>query len=161
MKWAPFLIPVLLAIAFLWGWSFPGRPQDPPGVVRGAGGGPDSGLVLRPGESTAAAVRFLSTLQSDPPPPAPPPVVLPPPPPPPPPPPDVAVTFRAALSGITRDPASGRYGALVRDPAAPGPQITSMRVGDRFGDGWRISQISADAVTLRKGRETRVVRLYG
>jgi hypothetical protein len=32
--------------------------------------------------------------------------------------------------------------------------------GDRFGDGWRIDGITEDAVTLRKGRETRVVHLY-
>ena len=83
------------------------------------------------------------------------------PPPPPPPPPDVAVVFKAALTGIQRDPGSGSLRALVRDPAAPGPQITAMTVGARFGDGWRIKQISADSVTLGKGRDIRVVRLYG
>ena len=25
--------------AFLWGWLAPGRPEEPPGVTRGAGGG--------------------------------------------------------------------------------------------------------------------------
>ncbi len=81
-------------------------------------------------------------------------------PPPPPPPPDVSVTFKTALSGIARDPASGVYSALIRD-AAGGPQITVMSVGDVFGDGWRIRQITADAITLAKADETRVVRLYG
>ena len=157
-RWLPFLMPVVLALAFVLGWSFPGRPEEPIGVRRGAGVA--AGLTLRPGESTGEAVRFLRTLRSDPPPPAPP-VVERPPPPPPPPPPDVSVVFKAALTGIARDPATGALTALVRDPAAPGPQIAAMRIGDRFGDGWRINEISADAVTLRKGRETRVVRLYG
>lgn len=158
MKWLPFSLPVLLALVFLIGWSWPGRPEEPLGVSRG-GGGPRP-LVLRPGESTGAAVGFLRTLRSDPPPPV---VVViaPPPPPPPPPPPDISVTFKAALRGITQDPDTGRYGALVGDPAAGGPQIAAMTVGDSVGDGWRINQITADAVTLRKGRETRVVRLYG
>jgi hypothetical protein len=70
------------------------------------------------------------------------------------------VTFRAALLGIERDPDTGVLGALVRNPAAPGPQIDVMRVGDRFGD-WRISEISTEAVTLRKNREIRVVGLFG
>jgi hypothetical protein len=71
------------------------------------------------------------------------------------------VVFKQALSGIERDPTTGALAALVRDPAAPGPQIRVMAVGDRFGGDWRISEITDYAVTLRKGRETRVVRLYG
>jgi hypothetical protein len=71
------------------------------------------------------------------------------------------VVFKQALRGVERDPATGSVAALVRDPAAPGPQIRSMVVGDRFGDDWRIEEITEYAVTLRKGRETRVVRLYG
>jgi hypothetical protein len=73
----------------------------------------------------------------------------------------VAVLFKAALSGIERDPQTGVFHALVRDPAAPPPQVVSMGVGARYGDGWRIREISEDAVTLAKGREVRVVRLYG
>ena len=68
----------------------------------------------------------------------------------------------AAPQRITStDPATGALTALVRDPAAPGPQIRAMAVGDRFGDDWRISEITDYAVTLKKGRETRVIRLYG
>lgn len=161
-RWVPFLIPLALAAAFLIGWSHPGRPEEPLTVTRGAAA--SAGLTLRPGESTAEAVRFLRTLRSDPPPPAPPPsqvVVVAPPPPPPPPPPDVSVVFRQALTAIERDPATGAYRAYVRDPAAPGPQSVAMSEGARFGDGWRISEISPESVTLRKGRESRVVRLYG
>ncbi|MBD3837961.1 hypothetical protein [Brevundimonas sp.] len=73
----------------------------------------------------------------------------------------MAVVFKQALAGIERDPQTLSYAALVRDPAAPGPQIRSMRVGDTFGEGWRVSQITEYAVTLSKGRETRVVRLFG
>ncbi|WP_288760101.1 hypothetical protein, partial [uncultured Brevundimonas sp.] len=61
-RWLPFVLPVLMAAAFLWGWLAPGRPEEPPGVTRGAGGGELA--TLRPGESAAAAVRFLRTLRS-------------------------------------------------------------------------------------------------
>lgn len=159
MRWIPIALPLMLALAFLIGWLFPDRPEDPLGVARGGGG--QRGLVLRPGESTVGAVRFLRTLRSDP---APPPTVIvappAPPPPPPPPPPDISVTFKARLGGIVRDPETGQYGALVRDAAAGGPQIATMTVGDGVGDGWRIRQISSDSVTLGKGRESRTVRLY-
>lgn len=157
-RWLAVAIPLLIALAFLIGWLFPGRPEAPLGVTRGAGSRAE--LTLRPGDGSNEAVRFLRTLRSDPPPP--------PPPPPPaqvmiarPPPPDIAVVFKQALSGIERDPQTGAFRALVRDPAAPSPQIAAMNVGARFGDGWRIRQISADAVTLAKGREVRVVRLFG
>lgn len=157
-RWLPFALPVALALAFLLGWTFPGRPDEPLGVTRGAR--PDAGLSLRPGESTAEAVRFLRTLRSDPPPPPPPP---PPPveapPPPPPPPPDVSVVFRQALAGVSRDPRTGVLSALVRDPSTQ--HIAAMKVGDVFVDRWRLSEITAVSVTLRRGSETRVVGLYG
>ena len=146
MRFLPFLLAIPV-IAFLLGMAFPGLPEDPPAVTRGMGG--QRAEMLRPGETAAAAVRFLRTLKSDPAPP------------PPPPPPDVAVVFKSLLAGVETDPATGRLHALVRDSASPTPQIARMAVGHRFGDGWRISEISETAVTLRKGRETRVVRLYG
>ena len=160
-RWLFFLVLVALVAALFVGWKFPGRPEEP-AAVRGHGRGRNESLTLRPGETAATAVRFLRTLRSDPPPPPPPsPPPLPPPPPPPPPPPDVAVVFRSALLGITLDAQTGLRRALVRDPAATGSQIASMGVGDSFGDGWRISEVSEYAVTLRKDRETRVVRLFG
>ena len=146
MRFGPLFVVLFLVGVFLLGWQNPNEPEEPPSVRRG-GLGQDT-LVLRPGESAAAAVRFLRTLRSDPPPPAPPP-------------PDVSVVFKQALRGVERNPATGSLAALVSDPAAPGPQIQSIVVGDRFGDGWRIEEITESAVTLRKGRETRVVRLYG
>jgi len=155
------LIPLLLAISFALGSAYPGRPEEPLAVTRGVRAA--TGLVLRPGESTVEAVRFLKTLRSDPPPPAPPPpppVRRPPPPAPPPPPPDVAVVFKSALKGIERDTATGAYRALVRNAAAPGPQITPISIGDEFIEGWRVRDISEDAVILAKGAETRVIRLY-
>ena len=142
MRWAPLFVLLIFASVFVLGWQAPGRPEEPPAVRRG--GSSQDMLVLRPGESAAAAVRFLRTLRSDPPPP-----------------PDVAVVFKQALRGVERNPATGSLAALVSDPAVPGPQIRSMVVGDQFGDGWRIDEISEIAVTLRKGRETRVVRFYG
>lgn len=157
-RWLALALPLPVAVAFLLGWLYPDRPEEALGVTRGQGGRAE--LTLRPGDGSNDAVRFLRTLRRDPPPPLPPPapviVVTPLPPPP-----DVSVLFKAVLSGIERDPQTGIYRALVRDAAAPPPQIASMGVGDRFGDGWRIRQISEDAVTLAKGRETRVVRLYG
>lgn len=153
------ILPLLVLLAFLLGWIFPGRPEAPLGVTRGAGARAE--LTLRPGENSSEAIRFLRTLRRDPPPPPPPPLPVVVPPPPPPPPPDVSVLFKAALSGIERDLGTGAFRALVRDLAASSPQTSSMSVGARFGDGWRIKDISADAVTLTKGREIRVVRLYG
>ncbi|MBB5745329.1 hypothetical protein [Brevundimonas variabilis] len=157
-RWLAVLIPLFLAMALMLGWSFPGRPEEPLGVTRG--GATIRGLTLRPGESTTEAVRFLRTLRSDPPPPYIPPPPTPPPPPPPPPPPDVAVTFAAALRAIEREPGTERYQALISDPAAPGPQTRAIVIGDAYGDGWRINAISADSVSLVRGRETRRVRLY-
>ena len=80
------------------------------------------------------------------------------PPPPPPPPPDVAVTFKAALRGVERDPATGRQRVLVSDASGG---VSTLNEGGRYGDGWRIGNISAEAVTLAKGRETRVIRVFG
>lgn len=156
-RWLAILIPLFLSLSLVLGWTFPGRPDEPLGVTRG--GAAARGLTLRPGESTSEAIRFLRTLRSDPPPP----FVAPPPPPtrpPPPPPPDVAVTFAAALRAIEREPGTERYQALVSDPAAQGPQTRIIVVGDAYGDGWRINDISADAVQLVRGRETRRVPLY-
>lgn len=161
MRWVAALC-ILLTLALLGGWALPDRPSEPLGVRRGNGPAP-TGLMLRPGESTLASVNFLRTLLSDPQPPAPPappPVVIIPPPPPPLPP-DVAVVFRSALRGIARDPETGELSALIQDPVAFGPQISSRKVGDTFGDGWRISGLTEYAVTLEKGDETRLVRLYG
>ena len=65
------------------------------------------------------------------------------------------------IGGSEQDAATGTLRALVRQSASSMPQINRMAVGDAFGDGWRISEISETAVTLRKGQEVRVVRLYG
>ena len=159
-RWLALAVPLLVVMAFLLGWLFPGRPEEPLGVTRGQGARAE--LTLRPGDGSNDAVRFLRTLRQDPVPPAPPappaPVIVVQPPPPPP---DVSVLFKAVLLAIQRDQQTGNYRALVRDPAAPPPQMAAMSVGARFGDGWRIREISEDAVTLAKGREVRVVRLYG
>ncbi|NBB63527.1 hypothetical protein GVN18_30135, partial [Pseudomonas sp. ODNR1LW] len=69
--------------------------------------------------------------------------------------------FKQGLRGIERDPTTGAFVALVAQPALPGAQSQSMKPGDVFQDGWRVSEISEYAVTLRRGRETRVVRLFG
>ena len=135
--------PVLLGLAFLTGAAYPGRPDEPPAVVRGQA--VRAGAILRPGESAVGAVAFLKTLRSDPPPP-------------PPPPPDVAVTFKAALRGVERNPATGRQHVLVSDASGG---VSPLSEGGRYGDGWRIRNISAEAVTLAKGRETRVIRVFG
>lgn len=160
MKILPLILPAVLASALGLGMAFPGRPPEALQVMRGAVA--DAGPVIRVGESTSEAVRFLRTLRSDPPPPpGPPPPPPPPPPSPPPPPPDVSVVFRSALTGISRDPVTGRYSVLLRDPAAGGPQIVARQVGDAFGNSWRINSISADTVTLAKGSERRTIRLFG
>jgi len=68
----------------------------------------------------------------------------------------VAVTFRAALRGVERDPATGARHVLVSGAGGVAP----LAEGAVFED-WRIKEITADAVTLTKGRETRVVRVFG
>lgn len=72
------------------------------------------------------------------------------------------MVFRRALTGIRRDPTTGVFSAMVRDPAQPGPQIRLMTAGETFGDdGWRIREVSEFAVVLEKKTETRVIRLFG
>lgn len=129
--------PLILALSFLSGTTWPGRPEEPSAVVRGQAA--RNSAVVRPGEGVVAAVAFLKTLRSDPPP-------------------DVAVTFRAALRGVERDPATGQRRALVTTDSGG---VGALAEGARFGDGWRIKDITAEAVTLAKGRETRVVRVFG
>ncbi|MNI31176.1 hypothetical protein D3C73_850510 [compost metagenome] len=70
----------------------------------------------------------------------------------------MAVTFRAALRGIERDPATGRHRALVSDASGG---VSTINEGGSFDSGWHLRNISAEAVTLTKGRETRVVRVFG
>mgnify|MGYP001101550109 CR=1 FL=1 len=59
---------------------------------------------------------------------------------------------RLVVNGV--DPA--RLEAAVAELRAAGYQAE----GAAFED-WRIKEITADAVTLTKGRETRVVRVFG
>lgn len=150
MRGLAFLVPAVLLAAFLAGFWAP--VTEPLGLTIGRRGPVPQTLTLRPGEGTTEAVRLLRALQSDPPPPLPPP----PPPalPPPPPPPDIAVTFAAAIRGVSRDPQSGEVKVLL-DGAR------QLGVGAVFADGWRVKEISGISVTLAKGRETRVIRLYG
>ena len=68
------------------------------------------------------------------------------------------MTFKAALRGVERDPGTGRRHVLVSDASGG---VSTINEGGRYGDGWRIRNISAEAVTLAKGRETRVVRVFG
>lgn len=150
MRILAFLIPAVLIAALLAGLWAP--VIEPQGLTVGRRPGAPDGLTLRPGEGTTEAVRLLKAFQSDPPPPPPPPA--PPPPPPPPPPPDVAVIFGQAVRGVSRDPQSGEITVLLDGARRLG-------VGGVFADGWRVKEISGTSVTLAKGRETRVVRLYG
>jgi len=153
MKIVAFLIPAVLTGAFLAGLWAP--VIEPEGLTVGRRSDGPQTLVLRPGEGTSEAVRLLRAFQSDPPAPPPPPPM--PPPPPPPPPPDVAVTFAEVLRGISRDPLSGELSVLLGGPEGS----RRLGVGAAFADGWRVKEISGTGVTLAKGRETRVVRLYG
>jgi hypothetical protein len=69
----------------------------------------------------------------------------------------VAVTFAAAVRGVSRDPQTGEVSVLLGGPEG----ARQLGVGGVFADGWRVKEISGASVTLAKGREIRVVRLYG
>lgn len=146
----------LAVLALPFGWAFPARPEEPPAVVRGATA--QSRLTLRPGDSTIDAVRFLRTLRADPTPPPPPPA---PPPAPPPPPPDAAVVFKSVLRGVQRNPDTGAFEVLIFNPAAPPPQIDAISTGALVLGDWRITAISSQSVTLTRGRDVRVIPIYG
>lgn len=49
---------------------------------------------------------------------------------------------------------------LVVEEAHGASNIRSLSVGDAYA-GWRVEQISAQAIVLRQGSETRIVRILG
>lgn len=75
----------------------------------------------------------------------------------PPPPPDIAVLFRRDLTAIEDLPA-GRVAWIV--DYAQTHQRRSLRVGDVYQDGWRVSRINVQSVELRRRREVRSIDAF-
>ncbi len=97
----------------------------------------------RPGPALNTAAEFFAKLN---PPPAPPP---PPPAPPPPPKPDISFVFRQQVRALTHQ-GTGPAILLERD----GMRRT-LRLGDVFEDGWRITALNSQQVELTKGKLRR------
>jgi hypothetical protein len=75
----------------------------------------------------------------------------------PPPEPDVAVLFRRDVTAVLEE--RGRAVVVIVDAAAKGGRRT-LRIGARYGRGWKVAAISASQVELRRGRETRRIDLF-
>lgn len=156
-------IPLLaVALALAVGWAAPGLPPPPISVASR----PHAQALIalpRPDEATAAAVRDLTgELGGAPPAPqgdvdAPPPRAAPPPSPPPP---DVVVSFRRQVTAVI-DQGPGGLAVLMRDSSDEATQSRLLKLGDRFGDGWRLAGLTMDGAVLQKGRELRRVPFYG
>lgn len=95
-------------------------------------------LVAKPGREAASAAKSFAKLE---PPPPPKPAALPGPPPP-----DVAVVFRREMRALAPD-----QGRVILAGSK------SLKLGDSYADGWKLSALSSRAVTFTKGKEQRVI----
>lgn len=107
--------------------------------------------IDRPGQNFAQVADYFAKLNPPPPPPPPPPR---PPVPPPPPKPDVSVLFRQQVRALVRQ--NGEWVILVEG----GGYKRSLKLGDKFGDGWVISALSSQRVELRHGKAVRLINLF-
>jgi hypothetical protein len=74
-----------------------------------------------------------------------------------PPPPDIAVLFRRDLTAIEQR-AEGPLAWIVDFTQPNGRR--SLRPGDVYQDGWRVSTVSEQVIELRRRRETRRVAVF-
>lgn len=73
---------------------------------------------------------------------------------------DAATLLRARLTAIVyRDGESGRAFWVI-DAGGPAGARRRIALGEEFVDGWKVSQIAVQSVTLTRGEETLVVSLY-
>jgi hypothetical protein len=118
-----------------------GENQTPPQTVTAAR--QNAPLVAKPGRTAQAAAKTFAKLEPPPPPvaaaPAPPPV-------------DPVPILRREVR--TLQPGAGRDGKLV---LTGGRQL---KLGDKFVDGWRLTAVSTQTATLRKGKEERKVDFF-
>jgi len=98
-------------------------------------------LVAKPGREAAGAAKAFAKLE-----PPPPPKPLPPPGPPPI---DVAVTFRHEVRALAPD-----QGRVILAGAR------SLKLGDKYGDGWKLTGLTNRTATLTKGKELRTVDFF-
>jgi len=98
-------------------------------------------LVAKPGREAASAAKTFAKLE-----PPPPPKPLPPPGPPPI---DVAVTFRHEARALAPD-----QSRVILAGAR------SLKVGDKYGDGWKLAQVTSRTATLKKGKDQRIIDFF-
>jgi hypothetical protein len=115
-----------------------GQNQTPPESVLAMR--QNAPLVARPGREAAAAAKALARLEP-PPPPAPKPAD--------PPPPDVAVTFRRDVRALA--PEEGRVMLAG---------ARSLKLGDKYQDGWKLAEVTSRTATLKKGKAQRTVDFF-
>jgi hypothetical protein len=118
-----------------------GENQTPPPTVTAAR--QNAPLVAKPGRTAESAAKTFAQL--DPPPPK---VIAPPAPPPP----DVALTLRRDVRALR--PGAGNDGRLILTGAR------QLKLGDRYGDGWRLTAVTNQTATLRKGNQERKVDFF-
>lgn len=75
----------------------------------------------------------------------------------PPPPPDIAIMFRRDLTAIERRP-EGLLVWIVDFTQPAGRR--SLKPGDVYQDGWRVSAVSDQTIELRRRRETRSIAVF-
>jgi len=129
--------PAALAAGYLQGVS---TPPPPAAKVRAA----PPALIVKPGWGAKEAAAYMARLNAPPPPP--PPVYTGPPPT------DVAVYFRREYGGVL-------------NPTGPAPVVflgprRTLKIGDVYRDGWKLTSINASTATLSKGTETRRIGLF-
>lgn len=129
--------PAALAAGYLQGVS---TPPPPAAKVRAA----PPPLIVKPGWGAKEAAAYMARLNAPPPPP--PPVYTGPPPT------DVAVYFRREYGGVL-------------NPTGPAPVVflgarRTLKIGDTYRDGWKLTSINASTATLSKGTETRRIGLF-
>jgi hypothetical protein len=97
-------------------------------------------LVARPGREAASAAKTFAKLD-----PPPPPVLGPAKPPPP----DVAVVLRHDVRALAPD-----QGRVVLAGAK------TLKLGDKYADGWKLAEVTNRTVTVKKGKEARTVDFF-
>lgn len=127
----------ILAAVGLGVWA--GQNQTPPESVMAVR--QNAPLVAKPGREAATAAKTFARLE-----PPPPPKPLPPPGPPPV---DVAVTFRHEARALAPD-----QGRVIMAGAR------SLKLGDKYADGWKLAELTSRTATLKKGKDQRIIDFF-
>jgi hypothetical protein len=136
---------VLTLFAFWFGFSW--RPSLPP-VFVAAPRRQHVPELQKPGVGVNGAARYFAELH-------PPPVAPKPPSIPKPPPPDVATLFRQNLEAIVPGP------QVIVSDMSKGRRISrTLRIGDVYLQGWRLTSLTRRDAVLRRGRDERHVMFF-